>query len=114
MKEKFKVTIDTTTVTHRGEQILDAMRRVLGPLPVDADRGETRACCGCGATHRRRNQCDNSFRAFCSDSCYARTMERIDQAVNTAHQCTFCDQPEDLTVWVGGPCCASCRSEQNL
>jgi hypothetical protein len=38
-------------------------------------RRETRVCCGCGALHRRRNSCDNSFSAFCTDDCYAETME---------------------------------------
>jgi hypothetical protein len=89
------------------------VNRELARAEVLRDRQEA-TCCGCGATHRRRNVCDNSLRAFCSDSCYADTMERIDQAVDTADQCTFCDQPEDLTVWVGGPCCAQCRVAQGL
>jgi hypothetical protein len=40
--------------------------------------------------------------------------QRLDRWVKTTHQCNFCDQPEDLTVWVGGPCCARCRVTQGL
>lgn len=37
----------------------------------------TSRCCGCGASHQRRNACDNSFSAFCTDECHSATMEEF-------------------------------------
>ena len=34
---------------------------------------ETVKCCGCGEQHHRRNKCDNTFSAFCSEECFAHT-----------------------------------------
>ena len=40
--------------------------------------GSTVTCCGCSMQHSRRNTCDNSFSAFCTDACFTLTMQRID------------------------------------
>ena len=31
-------------------------------------------CAGCGVSHNRRNQCDNTFSAFCTDKCHNAAM----------------------------------------
>jgi hypothetical protein len=36
---------------------------------------ETRTCRGCGATHRRRNKCDNTFSATCTEACFERNLK---------------------------------------
>ena len=37
----------------------------------------TSRCCGCGAAHHRRNACNDTFSAFCTDACHASTMEEF-------------------------------------
>ncbi len=31
-------------------------------------------CVGCGTSHNRRNACDDSVSAFCTDACHVATM----------------------------------------
>jgi hypothetical protein len=44
---------------------------------VSAAAPSSSRCCGCGVMHRTRNNCDNSFSAFCTDECYNSTMTDI-------------------------------------
>ncbi len=37
-------------------------------------RARRSVCVGCGKSHNRRNACDASFSAFCTDACHVATM----------------------------------------
>jgi hypothetical protein len=39
-------------------------------------RARSSQCCGCGKYHNRRNACDGSFSAFCTDACHDATESR--------------------------------------
>jgi hypothetical protein len=43
----------------------------------------TSTCCNCSAPHSRRNLCDGSFKAFCSDACDDAGMEYMEERVPT-------------------------------
>ena len=37
-------------------------------------RARRSVCVGCGETHTQRNACDDSFSAFCTETCHDQTM----------------------------------------
>jgi hypothetical protein len=43
-------------------------------------RARTSQCVGCGQAHNRRNACNGTFSAFCTDACHDSTMVESDFA----------------------------------